>query len=498
MTDTETPEPTPPRAARILVVDDEQVICDILADFLQFEGFTVETRGTAEAALQLLNRETFDLLLTDLKMPGMGGLDLLHRVEDLTNDTVTIMMTGYGTVETAIEAMKKGAFDYILKPFKPETVVQVLRRALEQQRLERENFELRTSVGFYELSEALSGTMPLDDQLDLIADMVQENVGGGGVEIITENPKKPGEYVHHVHRGPKAIEPKLEHILDTFHDNQRIVTTGNAVNDFVQNPRSAAYAVNAFMSAPLRAKGAPFGMINVYGLDNHAFTEGQRKGLSIFASRAANAIDTSRLYGNLANTFTQTIEGFARALEAKDPYTHGHSDRVAMYSRMIAETMGFEEKTCRRIEHGGLMHDIGKIGIRSMELNKPQRLTRDEYMVFQSHPVLGKRIIEPISFLNHLIPCVYYHHETFDGRGYPERLGGADIPLDARILSVADSYDAMTSDRPYRKALPHEISINELKRCARRQFDPEVIEAFMATIEDFRAHRIALGLPLPD
>lgn len=484
-------------AARVLVVDDEQVICDILADFLQLEGFTVATCGSAETALQMLEKETFDLLLTDLKMPGMGGLDLLLRVADLSEDIITVIMTGYGTVETAIQAMKKGAFDYILKPFKPETVVQVLERALDKQRLERENFELRASVGFYELSEALSSAMPLDDQLDLIADMVQDNLGGGAVEIISQNPKTPSEYVQHVGRGPGQLQPKVERILETFHDNQRIVTDGSDVGRFVGNPRSAEYEVNAFMSAPLRAKGAPFGMINVYGLGKHRFTEGQRKGLSIFASRAANAIDTSRLHGNLADTFTQTIEGFAQALEAKDPYTQGHSDRVAMYARLIAETMGFEEKTCRRIEHGGLMHDIGKIGIRSTDLHKPQRLTKEEYLMFQSHPVLGRRIIEPISFLSHLIPCVYYHHETFDGRGYPEKLGGTDIPLDARILSIADSYDAMTSDRPYRKALPHEISVEELKRCAGSQFDPEAVEAFLAAIEDFRAHRMAQGLPIP-
>ena len=132
------------------------------------------------------------------------------------------------------------------------------------------------------------------------------------------------------------------------------------------------------------------------------------------------------------------------------------------------------------------MHDIGKIGIGGAQLNKPQRLTVDEYLAFQSHPEKGKRIIEPVSFLRHLVPCVYHHHESWDGTGYPEGLDGEAIPLEARILAVADTYDAMTSDRPYRKALPHYFAMLEIRSCAGKQFDPKIVTAFEHAIE---AHR---------
>lgn len=483
---------------RVLVVDDEEVICDILRDFLEYEGFVVSTCQSGEGALGQLVQAPFDIVLTDLKMPGVDGLELLRRIEESGHDTMTIIMTGYGTVETAIEAMKKGAFDYILKPFKPEEVVAVLRRGLEKLRLERENFDLRESIGVMELSEALSSEMPVDQQLEMIVDMVRDNFGAEAVQLVVEEPNRPGTFTTRTVRGPPQLEARIEALVETFTLGGKVLVHGDDVRQWVVNPVTAEYQVSSFMAAALKIRGAPMGVLAAYALSDRSFTEGQRKGLAFFAGRAANAIDVSRMYGNLADTFTQTMEGFARALEAKDKYTHGHSDRVAMYARLISETMGLPERDCQRIEHGGLMHDIGKIGIKSTDLNKPQKLTPEEYRMFKSHPVLGKRIIEPITFLVPLIPCVYHHHETFDGTGYPLGIGGKDIPLDARILAVADSYDAMTSDRPYRKALPHDIALIELKRCAGRQFDPEVVEAFLSSIEAFRRQRAEKGLPVPE
>ncbi len=485
---------------RILVVDDEAVICDILRDYLLFVGFAVATAGSGEQAVEVLRNDPFyDLVLTDLKMPGMGGLDLMRHLSESHTGLVMVIMTGFGTVETAIEAMKHGAFDYILKPFKPEDVVRVLRRGIEKQRLERENLALRESVGFYELSEALSSAMPLDDQLHMIVDLVRQNFGAEGAVIYIEDPHKAGTYIQRATSGDARLLPRTERIFKAFLANELVLMHGEDVAQWLGDHVTAERIVSSFMAAPLKMRGAPFGLLAaVSHKRDHRFTEGQRKGLAVFAGRAAMAIETARMYGNLKETFTQTIEGFARALEAKDIYTGGHSDRVAMYSRLIAESMGLPVPQVDRIQHGGLMHDIGKIGIRSADLNKPQKLTPAEYLMFKSHPVQGKRIIEPISFLVHLVPCVYHHHEAWDGSGYPEGLDGQGIPLEARILAVADSYDAMTSNRPYRKALPHEIAIAELKRCSGRQFDPQVVEAFFTVIDAFREKRRVQGLAIPD
>ncbi len=483
---------------RVLVVDDEVVICDILRDFLEFEGFYVRTAASGEAALDIIAKDTFDIVLSDLKMPGMDGLGLLRRIADLGGDVLAIIMTGFGTVETAIEAMKKGAFDYILKPFKPEEVVRVLRRGLEKQRLERENVALRETLGFYELSEALSSSMPLPEQLDMIVEMVRDNFGADGVSLVVEDPIHPGAFTSRASSGQEDIQLDVSGLVQAFLGDSRILLHGEDVSKWVTNPETAERVIRSFMAAPLKIRGAPFGVLHAYTTRTGSrFTEGQRKGLSIFGGRAANAIENGRMYDRLEDTFTQTIEGFARAIEAKDTYTHGHSDRVAAYSKMVATRMGLPPVAVNRIAHGGLLHDIGKIGIRSHDLNKPQKLTPEEYTMFKSHPVQGKRILEPITFLVHLVPCVYFHHEAWDGSGYPEGRGDTDIPFEPRILAVADSYDAMTSNRPYRKALPHEIAIAEFKRCSGRQFDPEVVVAFLDAIADHRKERIEQGLPVP-
>jgi putative nucleotidyltransferase with HDIG domain len=484
---------------RVLVVDDEAVICDILRDFLEFEGFFVQTAPSGEMALEVFSTNEFDLILTDLKMPGIDGLDLLRRVQDLGRDTMTVIMTGFGTVETAIDAMKRGAFDYILKPFKPEEVVRVLRRALDKQQLQRENLALRETVGFYELSEALSSTMALDEQLGMVVDLVRENFAAEGVSILVEDPNQIGKYVARTGAGPDRLVPKAERLIESFIAGRTVLAHGEEIRHWIHNPDRADGQVRSFMAAPLRIRGAPIGVITAFSTQSSArFTEGQRKGLAIFGGRAADAIENARMYENLQTTFTQTMEGFARALEAKDPYTHGHSDRVATYAKLVCEAMGMPPMEIDRISHGGLMHDIGKIGIRNSDLNKPQKLTPEEYVMFKSHPVQGRRIIEPIAFLKHLVPCVYHHHEAWDGSGYPEGLEGEGIPVEARILAVADSYDAMTSNRPYRKALPHEIAVAEFNRCSGRQFDPIAVEAFLDVIERYRQERIEQGSPVPD
>jgi HD-GYP domain-containing protein (c-di-GMP phosphodiesterase class II) len=219
--------------------------------------------------------------------------------------------------------------------------------------------------------------------------------------------------------------------------------------------------------------------------------------LAVLGSRAAVSIENAKLYENLlasncnleeANrsleeNFRQTIVGFVNALEETDRYTRGHSERVAVYSSMIAQGLGLSAQETDRVTLSAKIHDIGKIGIPSEKLNKPGRLTREETVNFRSHPEKGRRILEPIPFLRELIPGAYCHHENFDGSGYPQGLKGDEIPLMGRIITVADAYDAMTSDRAYRKALPHGTALQELEQGSGVQFDPEIVRVFLKALE---------------
>ncbi len=181
----------------------------------------------------------------------------------------------------------------------------------------------------------------------------------------------------------------------------------------------------------------------------------------------------------LAKAYRDTINAVVNTLEARDPYTRGHTERVAAIARAIAGRMGLSEKELYIIEMGALLHDVGKIGVTDATLRKPGPLDDGEYQEIREHPAKGRHILSNIAFLEGAIPCVLHHHERYDGSGYPEHLAGADIPLPGRIISVADAFDAMTRDRPYRKAMPSRRALAELERGAGKQFDPKVVRAFL-------------------
>jgi putative nucleotidyltransferase with HDIG domain len=188
---------------------------------------------------------------------------------------------------------------------------------------------------------------------------------------------------------------------------------------------------------------------------------------------------------DLRKGYIQTIRALAEAIDAKDAYTRGHSERVAVYASRLARELNLDKKMIERVYFSGLLHDVGKIGIPDAIISKPARLTEMEYEEIKRHPEIGAKILEPVEFLSNIAPCVRHHHEWFDGssRGYPDQLAGNQIPLPSRIILVADTVEAMTSDRPYRKGLPMTVVIDELAKFSGRQFDPTIVDAFMRLLE---------------
>lgn len=197
-------------------------------------------------------------------------------------------------------------------------------------------------------------------------------------------------------------------------------------------------------------------------------------------------LSKNTLLNDLRELFFTTIKAISNALDAKDTYTHGHSHRVTMYSLILAKELNLEENLLEEIETAGLLHDIGKIGIPEDILCKAGKLTDEEYVIIQQHAPGGKKILNTIPGLSKVALWISCHHEKWDGKGYPNGLKDEEIPLASRILAVADTYDAMTSNRSYRKGLPHEVAVEELKRCSGTQFDPQIIEVFLRSEDKFR------------
>lgn len=246
--------------------------------------------------------------------------------------------------------------------------------------------------------------------------------------------------------------------------------------------------VEESVTAPLLVQDKVIGVISVAGGrpgDHYAKYDLEMFGN--FAAQAAVSIENTRLNERLQDAYLGTIASLAAAIEARDPYTVGHSARVTKYAVAIAEAMGISENEVEDIRLAGLLHDLGKIGIPDNILNKPGRLTDEEYSAIKMHPTLSIRIIEPLPHLGNIIPIIYHHHERYDGNGYVEGMAGEKIPLGARILAAADSYEAMTSDRPYREALSREDAIAELRRNSGSQFDPEVVKTFVDLLESHRS-----------
>lgn len=186
----------------------------------------------------------------------------------------------------------------------------------------------------------------------------------------------------------------------------------------------------------------------------------------------------------LEKAYLDTIGILRQTVEAKDPYTRGHSDRVSEYSVLIGSELGFDEKTLHTLKIGGLFHDIGKIGIPDSILLKESKLNDEEYSQIKNHPSIGAHMLGDAQIFKDIIPIVKHHHERFDGKGYPGQLKGNEIPIISRITAVADTFDAMTSKRSYRDALPLNVVIEEIKKCSGTQFDPEIANAFLEILEN--------------
>lgn len=245
-----------------------------------------------------------------------------------------------------------------------------------------------------------------------------------------------------------------------------------------------ARELDSAISVPVRIKEKVIGVLNVRDhIQGNNFKQEHMALLQMLASQAAIAIENARLHRELKELFVGSVKALINAIEARDKYTKGHSIRVTHYSMKIAAALDMSPEEMENLQYAALLHDIGKINIKDDILLKPGKLTVEEREKIQEHPSLGATIMQPVKAFQRILPFLYFHHERFDGSGYTQRLKGIDIPIESRIIAVADSFDAMTSDRPYRKALSIGEAVKELEQNSGTQFDPEIVNVFVKLVE---------------
>jgi putative nucleotidyltransferase with HDIG domain len=470
------------KQGNLLIVDDDPGVVAILQEMLEESAYHLISAYSLAEARSIIRRQNISIVLTDLMLGDGTGFDLLMDVKHFHPDSQIIIMTGRPTVQDAINAIKEGAYDYLMKPFSIERVRVTVERAAEKIRLEQENIRLKELMSFYQISEAMGSAIKLGALLELILNTsIKEFEADCGTIFLAMEESGPLELRASVgFDGSEFSAMVLEHCREIARQ-----TAEKSTSLIIDDPEIefdwGEQTIKSSMCQPLLSKGKVLGTIAVVRYNNnHAFTPGQLTGLALLSSKAATAVENSRLYEDLKKTYLSTVEALANAVEARDPYTRGHIERVYLLSRAIAEELGWNEEQLGYLKIGALLHDIGKIGVPDSILNKPGPLTEEESEIMKKHPTIGAKMVESISFLKPALPYILYHHERHDGRGYPLGLVGDDIPVPGRLLAVVDTIDAMTSDRPYRKGKPLAAAMEEIRHYSGTQFNPTVVEACLS------------------
>ncbi|MCD4814380.1 response regulator [bacterium] len=499
--------------SHILVVDDERGVRESLNILLSEEGHEIDMACDGTEALTLLRKQRYDLVLTDIRMPNMNGLSLMEQIRDNWNHEIpVILLTACGSVETAVRAVKDGASDYIIKPFEIEHLRNAVNVALKKereslkanlqeqkeysQRMEMANKKLDQAIFelavLHETGKTINSTLEINKIISIILEMARQSVNADRARVVL------------FEKNSSHIMMDLSYAIDEANSKKFMALDQYAMDWVTQREEGLLLediekmklsdsdlwtrsGLGALMVAPIKRKSNLIGLMLLTNLaGNKKFNEKDFQFITTLVNQASIAIENAQLYEELQNHFADTIRALVAAMETKDSYTHGHSDRVTKYSMMIGESLNLSSGELRQLEYLALLHDIGKIGIDEDILRKPGKLTNEEWTIVKNHPVLGGCIIRPIKFLVEGEASIRHHHEWFDGNGYPDGLSGEQIPLFSRIISVADAFDAMISERPYRSGMTEEAAIDELHRFSGKQFDPDIVRLFVKVHDERR------------
>ena len=510
---------------KILFVDDEESILNVATQFFTRQGYQTLAAKNGIEALKILENQKVDCCFTDINMPGMDGLELAEKIRMNDNTMPVIVMTGYPSLENTIHTMKNGVVDFLIKPVNLKQMELCVQRVLRQRKLLVENILLKEEVKskerleklnqelFYKVEELhtlnkiMSSFTSIVSTADIFAravDMALEITRADQTSfyVINETVKLPIEIA--VAGG--SINPSVPISQSRSQAPQEVVGSADSsaspsaffnlimevaadeIPLLISNNNGAKGLPKdllSMMAAPLKIREKVFGVLTASIREGDGrFSEKDLYYLSFMTQSAAHAIENLALYENIYENLFATLYAFVNALEARDLYTRQHSSRVTGISLIIGKQLGCSKEELDVLNFAGHLHDIGKIGIRDDILLKPGRLTEEEFEKIKEHPVIGANILKQLGMWDNERKIIRCHHERFDGTGYPDGLKQEEIPFLARILSVADVYDAMASDRAYRRRMEEKLILQIISEGVGTQFDPNVVTAFQNVYND--------------
>jgi putative nucleotidyltransferase with HDIG domain len=496
----------------ILFVDDEKVILEIAAEYFSHLGYTVLTAGNGREAISVMtdHGDPIDCCFTDINMPEMDGRELAEYLRQWDNSIPVVIMTGHPSMDNTLHTLKNGVVDFLIKPVNLEQMSVCLQRVLRERelfvrnillnkevegkkRLERVNRELVEKVDeLHVLNRIMSDLMALQTGSEVFDHMAQTAVSftrADGAMLYAASRSIPEPFVL------SASMPGADNT--SLHPESLKLVSGEAPLLPVELIREIARdeipllvseshrekrlppRIRSFAAVPVKIRDMVFGVLAVFSTaETRRFSETDLYYLSFMVHHAAYQIENLALYENIYENLLSTLSAFVTTVEARDAYTKAHSHRVTRMAMIMAREWGCSKEEIDVVDFAGRLHDIGKIGIRDDILLKPGPLTPAEYEIIKQHPIIGESIVGQLGLWDREKTIIRHHHEHYNGSGYPDGLRGGEIPLLARILAVADAYDAMVTHRPYRAVMGSSDALTIIRDGGGSQFDPVFADLF--------------------
>lgn len=478
---------------RIIVVDDDNGILDSLSVTIKRMGYGYVGVNNPLEAIELIRNEHYDLLVLDFLMEPIQGDEVVRRIREFNKDLYILLLTGYKDVAPPLQTIKILDIQaYCEKSDNFDQLSLLIESGIKS--VSQKNTIQKFRDGLKRILDSVPKIFQLQSVSEIIGDILNEIlpfVQSEDAFILIDDLVGISDNKMSFFKGVGKYDTSLEELLNMM-DYQIMEAIGTAKTS------GRVVKVSNGIILPLISKNSHFRTEGLIYLEYKHDNDGTEL-LEIYATQAATSIsnvflhtlvnlkndELDRTYTELKQRYMDAVQALRLAVDAKDEYTRGHSDRVAYYAVEIGKAFNLPPDDLEKLNAGGVFHDIGKIGTADDILLKTDKLNNEEYQEIKKHPIKGAHILSAVSMFKDIVPLVMYHHERLDGKGYPSGLKGDEIPFLARIISVADAFDAMTSDRKYRLKLHLDEAKRQLIINSGTQFDFEVVDKFLVLLEDF-------------